>query len=422
MVTSRRRLRFRLTCLYGGLFLVSSLAVLGITYLVVDHLTADTTAYVGPDGAGGQVGSGSSGSGDRSERRVNGDGDASRTARRAAQQARELKTLADRQHRHLLHQLLLGSGIAMGAMSLVSVGLGWVVAGRVLGPLRTMTARTQHITEHNLNERLALGGPEDELKQLGDTIDALLARLEAAFDAQRRFVAHVSHELRTPLTMIRTAVDVDVGKPGAGPGVARLAGRVRPGLDRADTLVEGFLDLARAEYAGVTATDAVPIEPLIRSAIEANTETIAVRRLDVAAPPCGPALRGDPRLLRQLVGNLIGNAVTHNHDAGWVRVSVDADHGAGIATLVVDNSGPRLDPPDLPGLLQPFRQAGANRHDTGGVGLGLSIVAAVARAHHGDVLLRARPEGGLHVEVSLPLTATDPSRSGGGRPRRGEPT
>src|SRR5690242_11278089 len=214
-----RTVRLRLTLLYGGLFVASGAALLAITYVLEHRLSGHIRVTTGPVGAQNPpLGPASNG-----------------VATRSAEVAPQV-------HRDYLHELLVGSGVALAIMAVVSVWLGWLVAGRVLRPLRTMTATTRRISEENLHERLALPGRRDELTALGDTIDGLLGRLEAAFVAQRRFVANASHELRTPLAMIRTSVDVAAGKPGpVPPEVNVLAGKVRRGLDQADRLIESFL-------------------------------------------------------------------------------------------------------------------------------------------------------------------------------------
>ena len=210
-----RSVRLRLTALYGGLFLFSGAALLALTYVLVSQATAGasvttiTGTAVTPSGA---------------------------------------HAMTARSHAVDLHQLLVQSGIALAIMSVVSAGLGWVVAGRVLAPLRTITARTRRISEDNLHDRLALHGPDDELKELADTIDALLERLEASFDAQRRFVANAAHELRTPMAGMRASLDVAIAKPGAvPPQMATLEARLRTGFARVDRLLESFLALARAQ-------------------------------------------------------------------------------------------------------------------------------------------------------------------------------
>jgi hypothetical protein len=228
----RPTVRLRLTLLYGALFLASGAALLAITYV----LTWNATTNLPPPGT--------------------------------HPQGRKLAFVSEQaqQHAAVMHQLLESCGIALAVTAVSSVALGWLVAGRVLRPLRTMTAATQRISEQNLHQRLAVAGPDDELKHLGDTIDSLLARLEAAFAAQRRFVANASHELRTPLTMMRAAVDVATSKPGpAAPGVTALTDRTRLGLDRAERLVESFLTLARAQHSGALHAGTVALDLRVRS-------------------------------------------------------------------------------------------------------------------------------------------------------------
>ena len=213
---SERSVRLRLTALYGGLFLVSGACLLALTYGLVrvatagGYVTVPTGSGVTPTGAGAMTAT---------------------------------------SHAIRLDQLIVWSGIALATMTVASAALGWLVAGRVLAPLRTMTAATRRISDENLHERLAMPGPRDELTELADTIDGLLGRLETAFEAQRRFVANASHELRTPLAMMRTSLDVATAKPEPiPPEVRRLDGKLREGLDQADRLLESFLVLARAQH------------------------------------------------------------------------------------------------------------------------------------------------------------------------------
>ncbi|MFT3863734.1 MAG: ATP-binding protein [Solirubrobacterales bacterium] len=295
--------------------------------------------------------------------------------------------------------MLVQSAIALALMTVVSVGLGWLVAGRVLRPLRTMASRTRRISEDNLHERLDLEGPDDELKDLADTIDDLLGRLEAAFEAQRRFVANASHELRTPLTMMRTSLDVAVAKPEAR--VDALEVKLREGLDRADRLLESFLVLARAQHGGVAEGAPVDLAALAGAALRANDMAIGARGLSVSTDLEEARTAGSEVLLARLVENLVENAVRHNDLDGWLRIETGAREGR--ARILVESGGAVLEEAQVRELAQPFRRVGAERTDNGGVGLGLSIVAAIAAAHDGELTLRARPEGGLGVEVDLPL-------------------
>ncbi len=294
--------------------------------------------------------------------------------------------------------------IALGIMTVVSLVFGWVMAGRVLRPLRTMTAATRRITEKNLDERLAMSGPDDELKGLADTIDGLLERLEGAFAAQRRFVANASHELRTPLATMRASLDVAVAKPGPVPAqTVALADRVRAELDRVDDLLEGLLVLARAQHGVLPGYQTLSLDHVVSAALAARADAIAARNLTVTnrSGRDGAWVAGSPALLSRMVDNVIDNAVGHNQDGGWIQV---ATGGNGFAWLVVETGGRVLDQRQVAQLAQPFRRLGADRTGSDrGAGLGLSIVAAIAAAHGGTLDLRARPEGGLRVGIGLPL-------------------
>jgi signal transduction histidine kinase len=301
-----------------------------------------------------------------------------------------------------LHTLLILCGIALAIMAVVSIGLGWFVAGRALSPIRVMTSNARHISAENLHERLGVQGPTDELKDLGDTIDDLLARLETAFEAQKRFVANASHELRTPLTMMRTSVDVAVGKPQPPAEVRALAGKVGEGLDEADRILEGLLLLARAQRGALGDMTAVSIPDLIASAIAADQAEITRKRVDVGAQLLPATVMGNEVLLALMVANVIDNAVRHNVEEGLVHISNDFD--GVVARLVIENGGDVLEENELQLLGEPFHRIGAERLAGGhGAGLGLSIVGAIAAAHGGALRLTARPEGGLRVVIELPV-------------------
>ncbi|MEV0459928.1 sensor histidine kinase [Catellatospora methionotrophica] len=321
----------------------------------------------------------------------------------AQQHIRELQTRLDELQTAQSRRLLAGSLIALLVMGLVSLLLGRLIAGRVLRPLRTITAATRRISADNLHERLAVAGPEDEVKDLADTIDGLLARLEASFAAQRRFVANASHELRTPLATMRASVDVALAKPEPVPAqTVALAGRVRTELDRMDGLLDGFLTLARAQHGALADRAPVELGRLAEQALAARAADIAARRLAVDQAGLADAVaEGSATLLARLVQNLVDNAVRHNQDGGWLRIATTASDGA--VALVVESGGPVLDQAQVDGLALPFRRLGADRTGSDdGSGLGLSIVAAVAEAHGGRLDLRARPAGGLRATVTLP--------------------
>jgi signal transduction histidine kinase len=319
----------------------------------------------------------------------------------------------------LSHQLLFASLIALAIMTVISVALGWLVAGRALRPVREMTAAARRISEDSLHERLALRGPTDELKELGDTIDGLLERLEVAFSAQRRFVANASHELRTPLTTMRAALDVALAKPEpAPPQTVALAGRLRAELDRTDRLLEAFLVLARAQHRSMPGRAVLPLDYIVGAALADQAAAIAAMELTVqdTTGRGGAWVAGSPALLSRLVQNVIDNAVCHNTPGGWVAITAAAS--GGTARLVIENGGHVLDPEQVAELCQPFRRLEADRIGTDqGSGLGLSIVAAIAEAHGGTLDLTARPGGGLRVCVSLPAApATAPAAVPAGAP------
>lgn len=385
-------MRLRLTALYGGMFCVCGLALLTLTYVLVSHFSGhllglarhaplvtrpNTTANSLPQLP---------------------------TARRLQAQAQAALT---RQHSGDLHELLLWSLVALAVMTLASIALGWFAAGRVLAPLRMMTVRTRRISRDNLHQRLALAGPDDELKELGDTIDALLERLESAFDAQRRFVDNASHELRTPMARIRTALDVAVAKPGAvPPELLSLETKVRDGLDRADHLMEGLLALGRAEHGELPSTELVALHDLAAAAIDEHEPHSHDQGITVTHDLRPAFVRGSPTLISRMLANVIENGVRHNTPGGWMRVELSTDDR--LAALTVDTGGDRFEQGQVEALAQPFRRLRADRVESArGAGLGLSIVAAIARAHSGRLSLRARHTGGLQVRIELPTGAQD---------------
>ena len=366
----RRSVRLRLTALYTVLFLLSGVVLLAITSGVVVASSA-VTAHAPPQ--------------------------PNPQSALARAQARTLPGVS--------HQLLVGSAVALGVMTVASAALGWIVAGRVLRPLRAITAATRRISADSLHERLALAGPRDELTDLADTIDGLLERLAGAFAAQRRFAANASHELRTPLTTMRASVDVAVAKPGPVPEqTIALAGRLRAELDRVDELLDGLLALARAQHGVLPDRAVLSLGALASASLAARSGAIAARKLTVQHTDSagGAWVAGSQPLLRRMVDNVIDNAIGHNFDGGWISVATGAD-GA-VALLAVETGGEVLDQRQVDQLSQPFQRLGADRTGSkGGAGLGLSIVAAIAEAHGGALDLRGRPTGGLRVAIALPL-------------------
>ena len=384
-VLPRRTVRMRLTALYGVLFLVSGAVLLAIASGVVVSSSRVSVAAANPA---------SSSPLQADQARIH-------------QLQAQLASAESQLHSGVSHGLLVGSAIALGVMTVVSVVLGWLVAGRVLRPLRAMTTATRRISADSLHERLAMTGPEDELKDLADTIDGLLARLEGAFAAQRRFVANASHELRTPLTTMRACVDVAVAKPGPVPApTVALADRLRGELDRVDGLLDGFLALARAQHGDLPGQATLSLEYITAAALAVRASAISNRRLTVhhAAGHDGTWVAGSQALVCRMVDNVLDNAIGHNRVGGWISVTTAAD--GRHAHLVVETGGEVLDQEQVSQLTQPFRRLGADRTGSDhGSGLGLSIVEAIATVHGGALDLWARPEGGLRVSIALPLAA-----------------
>jgi signal transduction histidine kinase len=381
-----RSVRVRLTALYGGLFLLSGAALLTITYLLVRG--ADTPTFKPTPLSSHHV--------------LQRPALAPRVLPVSGSDLAYAMRLLSHQHRLDVHQLLVESGIAMGVMVVVSAVLGWLVAGRVLSPLQRITARTRRISEQNLHDRLALPGPRDELKELADTIDALLARLQAAFDSHQRFVANASHELRTPMAMMRTRLDVAIAKPdGVPPQTKALEAGLRKDLDRAERLLESFLVLARAQHGTLTDRTLVSLDRIVIDALATRRDQIADQHLELRTFLAPVRVGGSETLLARMVENVIENSVRHNQPHGFISISC---HTTGEnAQFVIESGGPVLDDNSVARLAEPFRRRGADRTGSqNGQGLGLSIVAAVAAAHDGALELRARPQGGLRVQITVP--------------------
>ncbi len=300
-----------------------------------------------------------------------------------------------------LRQLVWQSSIALVATAFVSIGLGWFVAGRMLRPVHEISATARRISDEHLEDRIALKGPPDELKELADQFDAMLDRLQSAFEAQREFVANASHELRTPLTIIRTELDVTLEDPDVDRAqLAETADVVRRAIDRTEDLIDGLLLLARAE-APLRRDEEVDLDGAVRRALNARAAEIAEQDLHVTLDLGDARAHGDPMLLERLVGNLVENAVEHNEPGGWI--TVESEQGERAATIRISNGGSQIPEAEVPRLFERFARLERSRtRGRGGYGLGLSIVRAIARAHHGTATARSLPEGGLAIEVELP--------------------
>jgi signal transduction histidine kinase len=304
-----------------------------------------------------------------------------------------------------LNGLLWWSGVGLLLTAAVSVGVGWVFAGRVLAPVHTITGRARAISAHSLDERVSLGGPHDELRELADTFDSLLDRISSAFATERRLVATMSHELRTPLANQQAALDVALANPEASEAELRHAAEVALGQnDRANRTVDALLTLARVQSGLEPARhERVDLMALVSEAVDrVRGEEDAGRPWHLHLAPVSVA--GDAELLDRAVGNLLQNAERHNLPAGEGWVDVRLLERDGEAVLEVSSTGPRIDPADAAGLTLPFRRGVRDRVGSDrGVGLGLSIVEAVADHHGGRLTLTPLEPGGLAAELALPL-------------------
>ena len=380
----RRTVRLRLTLWYGGLFLVSGAALLAVTYGLV------VQAFVG-NAAGNAI---------CPERTPAGLPSVPPSGCHVVgpQQAR---AIALSEHAAVLHELLSRSALALALTAVLSIALGWFVAGRVLRPLRTIAAAAREISAASLGERLALGGPHDELWELGDTFDGLLARLEASFRAQRQFIANASHELRTPLARQRVISQVALADPAATiETLAAAHERVLASGAEQELLIEALLTLARGQ-AGLDKPEPFDLAAVTRQVLAARQSEAEHRNLTMHAV-LGPASAfGSPRLAERLAANLVDNALRHNVARG--RVAVTTATRDSRAVLSVANTGPTVSATAMGRLFQPFQRLGTDRTNRGeGLGLGLSIVQAIADAHSASIVARPQPEGGLLVEVTFP--------------------
>jgi signal transduction histidine kinase len=304
------------------------------------------------------------------------------------------------QRQSTLRALQVASVIGLGVLAIASVGLGWLVSGRALRPVRSITEAARRASELRLGQRLALTGPDDELKQLADTFDVMLERLDAAFTSQKRFVANAAHELRTPLAAMRTAIEVTLSKPMRTPEqLEAMAARVQRSVMRAEATVEALLTLASSEL-GPTAQDAIDLATAAEDALDVTHAAIDQRHITVDAA-LEPALtRGDRVLLERMIANLVENAVRHNNPGGWIGIRTIQQ--AGSAVFEIANTGADVPAEHIPTLFEPFARAEQRLNSSDGVGLGLSIASAIADAHNATITARPRPGGGLELSVIIP--------------------
>lgn len=396
-------LRARLTLVYGVLFLVAGAVLLALIYALVYHQVIPGIYY-------------------RLDTSPSSPSDAPTVG--AISQLPGIPVNPNKgdlaqQLLHEAHASLMSSLVHRGAIALllvaaVAIGLGWVIAGRALRPLQRVTETARRIAsgpvaDHGLQERIALAGPQDEVKELADTFDAMLRRLDASFDAQRRFVANASHELRTPLTLNRALIEVAMRRKTASADLRQLGETLLEVNLRHERMINGLLVLARSQ-AELTEHTSIDLATITEHVVGQTRPEAAAAAVSLSAQTAPATTVGDPVLLERLVQNLIQNGVRHNvAEDGWVRVDV-APGPDGRATLTVTNTGAIISAEKIPALFEPFRRFGRDRLDTRhGAGLGLSIVRSVASAHSGDVSVVPRDGGGLVVHVTLPaVPATAP--------------
>ncbi len=392
-----RRMRSRLAVMYTLLFLLAGAALLALTYTLAAHVLApapsDTVKQLPPrtqELLGLCKQSGAPGQPPMSASMLQRCNRALVAAGAGAYDRRE----------GTLKALKGASLIALSVLAIAAAGLGWLVAGRALRPVRSITEAARRASELRLGQRLALTGPDDELKQLADTFDVMLERLDAAFTSQKQFVANAAHELRTPLTAMRTAIEVTLSKPTRTPEqLEAMAARVKRSVQRAEATVEALLALATSQL-GPVAHEAIDLATAAEDALDATQAAIAQREIEVDAA-LEPALaQGDRVLLERMIANLVENAARHNHTGGWIGVHTAQRNG--VAVFEIANTGPDVPAEQIPTLFEPFARAEQRLNSADGVGLGLSIANAIAGAHNAAIDARARPGGGLEIAVAIP--------------------
>jgi signal transduction histidine kinase len=397
---ARRSVRARIGLACAGLFLVTGGAFVVATYALVSHGLGPTSPSIttkAPTNA--QLGT-------CKMERVEG----TLTSAQAAQCQKLFAEIDPFQRGFYLHELLLWSLIGLVIGSIVAGVLGWAIGRRILAPLHKVTGLARRASQEHLHERIRLEGSHDELKELADTFDDMLDRLDLAFASQRRFVANASHELRTPLTSMRTLIDVAMAKPTrTTEGLELLVGKVRDAVDQSEAIIDGLLALARSDR-GLTSRELVDLEAAAQDAIEQSGPVARASAIAIEADLCAAPTLGDRVLVERLVANLVDNAVRYNVTGGSVQITTGSADGRSYVT--VTNTGPVIPESKVASLFEPFTRLDERLANGQGVGLGLSIVASVVTAHEGEIDARALPTGGMTTTVRF---ATSPALVTGAR-------
>ncbi|MFD4375717.1 sensor histidine kinase [Streptomyces sp. NPDC058486] len=385
----RPTIRIRLTLLYGGMFLIAGILLLSIIYLFTAQTLSASAADLPFKIVEGQVQPTTSwcvlpdkGTGEQFNHAVS--------------------ICLSQQSDRALEDLLRRSLFALLGLSIIAFAFGYAMAGRVLSPLGRITRTARQVAGSDLARRIELDGPDDELKELADTFDEMLERLERAFTAQQRFVANASHELRTPLAINRTLLEVHLSDPGAPVELQQLGKTLLATNERSEQLVEGLLLLARSDNQ-IVERKAVDLAEVAERAVDQVHEEAQARGVEMRGERSPVVVQGNGVLLERIALNLLQNAVRYNvPDGGWVEVTTEAQHGQ--AVLVVSNTGPVVPAYEIDNLFEPFRRLRQERTGSDkGVGLGLSIARSVARAHGGRISAQPREGGGLVMRVTLPI-------------------
>ena len=373
----RPTLRARMALLYGGLVLLIGVSLLFTCVILLQNAIDSTPKITVSDGAQIILGN----------------------------KPTTTELIRQTQREAAVNYLLRTGALYFGIIVIIGTTGGYLLAKQALRPIAKLTQTARALSTDTLDQRINLGGPDDELRELADTFDEMLARLDQAFDSQRLFVANASHELRTPLSVIRTELEVTLSDPDADPDELRRMGTVvASAAERAQRLVTSLLTLARLQAVGggeLEVSEPVDLSRLVPVAISAVASEAEEKGVRIETEVEEAVTVGDPRLLERLVGNLVENGIRHNVQGGWLRITTGQTSDK--VWLHVANGGAVIPNGDVDRLFEPFRRgAGKVRTATKGAGLGLAIVRLIVEAHHGRLQAAAPPFGGLAVRVELP--------------------